>query len=127
MAANKNGFADALKEINTLLKVNKNVEIDILEEAAKYFVEKLKPRIKVSEKNKRNHLRDSLKVVVKDDLVSVEFEDEAFYWYMVEHGHKKANGKGKVKGQHFVQNTFDSESNKIADIMANKIIKKMEG
>jgi HK97 gp10 family phage protein len=127
MAANNNGFADALKDINTLLKVDKNVEIQVLEEAGEYFVRKLKPRIKKSEKNKGNHLRDSLKVVVNDDVVSVEFEDDAFYWYMVEHGHKKANGKGKVKGQHFVRNTFDAESEKIAEIMANKIIKKMEG
>jgi HK97 gp10 family phage protein len=125
--ANNNGFADALKEINTLLNVDKSVEKDVLEEAAKYFVSKLKPRIKMSEKNKQNHLRDSLKVVVKDDLVSIEFEDKAFYWFMVEHGHKKANGKGKVKGQHFVRNTFDAESEKIAEMMANKIIDKMEG
>jgi HK97 gp10 family phage protein len=127
MATNNNGFADALKEINTLLNVDKSVEKDVLEEAAKYFVSKLKPRIKRSDKNKQNHLRDSLKVVVKDDRVSVEFEDKAFYWYMVEHGHKKANGKGKVKGQHFVRNTFDAESEKIAEMMANKIIEKMEG
>jgi HK97 gp10 family phage protein len=127
MAANNNGFADALKEVNTLLKVNKSVELKILEEAAEYFVRKLKPRIKKSEKNKDNHLRDSLKVVVKDKVVSVEFEDKAFYWYMVEHGHKTANGKKKVKGQHFVQNTYDAEGDKIAEIMANKIIEKMEG
>jgi HK97 gp10 family phage protein len=127
MAADNNGFTDALQEINTLLKVDKHVEKDVLEEAAKYFVAKLKPRIKMSDKNKQTHLRSSLKVVVKDNVVSVEFEDKAFYWYMVEHGHKKANGKGKVKGQHFVRNTFDAESDKIAEMMANKIIDKMEG
>lgn len=64
-------------------------------------------------------------VVVKDDRVSVEFKDEAWYWYLVEHGHKKANGKGRVKGKHFVQNTFDAEGDKIADIMAQKIIDRM--
>lgn len=126
MTSNNNGFADAIKEINTMIKVNQKVEIDVLEEAAEYFVKKLKPRIKVSKKNKK-HLRDSLKVVVKKDKVSVEFEDDAFYWYLAEHGHKKAGGKGRVKGQHFFQNTFDAEGDKIADIMANKIIKKMEG
>lgn len=126
MAVNNNGFADALKEINTLLRVNKAVEKDVLEEAAEYFVRKLKPLIPVSDRKSR-HLRDSLKVVVKNDMVSVEFEDDAFYWHMVEHGHKKANGKGRVKGRHFVQNTFDGEGDKIADIMANKIIRKMEG
>lgn len=126
MAANNNGFVDALKEINTLLKVDKKVELSVLEEAAEYFVQKLKPIIKASDRNKK-HLRDSLKVVVKGDRVSVEFEDDAWYWYLVEHGHKKANGKGKVKGQHFVQNTFDMEGGKIAEIMANEIINKMGG
>ncbi|UAL46809.1 HK97 gp10 family phage protein [Sutcliffiella horikoshii] len=126
MSANNNGFEEAIREINTLLKVNKTVEKNVLEEAAEYFVEKLRPRIKKSNLNKK-HLRDSLKVVVKNDRVSVEFEDGAFYWHMVEHGHKKANGRGRVKGQHFVQNTFDAEGDKIADIMANKIIKKMGG
>lgn len=123
---NNNGFAEALEEINTLLKVDKKVELNVLEEAAEYFVQKLKPQIKASNKNKK-HLRDRLKVVVKNDRVSVEFEDDAWYWYLVEHGHKKANGKGKVKGQHFVQNTFDMEGDKIAEIMANEIINKMGG
>jgi HK97 gp10 family phage protein len=126
MASNNNGFADALKEINTLIKVNKNVERDVLEEAAEYFVKKLRPRIPKSPQSGR-HLRDALKVVVHDDHVSVEFEDWAFYWHLVEHGHKKANGKGKIKGRHFVQNTFDSDGDKVADIMANKIVKKMGG
>jgi HK97 gp10 family phage protein len=127
MATNNNGFADALQEINTLLKVDKKVELDVLEQAAEYFIQKLKPRIRMSDKNKQVHLKNSLKVVVKEDYVSVEFEDSAWYWHLPEHGHKKANGKGKVKGQHFVRNTFDAESDKIAEIMANKIIKKMEG
>jgi HK97 gp10 family phage protein len=126
MASNNNGFADALKEINTLIKVNKRVELDVLEEAAEYFVKKLTPRIPKSSQNGK-HLRDALKVVVHDDHVSVEFEDWAFYWHLVEHGHKKANGKGKIKGRHFVQNTFDSDGDKVADIMANKIVKKMGG
>ncbi|MED2241382.1 HK97 gp10 family phage protein [Bacillus thuringiensis] len=125
MASNNNGFAEALEDINTLLRVNKKVELDVLDEAAKYFASKLKKRIKMSDKNKRVHLKNSLKVVVKNDHVSVEFEDEAWYWYLVEHGHKKANGKGRVKGKHFVQNTFDAEGDKIADIMAQKIIDRM--
>ncbi|QWH11955.1 HK97 gp10 family phage protein [Bacillus mycoides] len=125
MASNNNGFAEALEDINTLLRVNKKVEIDVLDEAAKHFASKLKPQIKASNKNKQTHLRESLKVVIKNDRVSVEFEDKAWYWYLVEHGHKKANGKGRVKGKHFVQNTFDAEGDKIADIMAQKIIDRM--
>lgn len=127
MASNNNGFAEALEDINTLLRVDKKVEIDVLDQAAKYFVNKLKPKIKPSDKNKQTHLRDSLKVVIKNDRVSVEFEDKAWYWYLVEHGHKKANGKGRVKGKHFVQNTFDAEGDKIAEILAQKIVSKMGG
>lgn len=124
MAKNNNGFAEALDEINTLLKVNEKVELDVLEEAAEYFVEKLRPQIPKSKSSGR-HLRDALKVVVHDDYVSVEFEDWAYYWHLAEHGHKKPSGRGRVKGKHFVQNTFDSEGDKIAEIMAGKIIKKM--
>ncbi|PFR52088.1 hypothetical protein COK29_30495, partial [Bacillus cereus] len=62
---------------------------------------------------------------VKNDRVSVEFEDAAWYWYLADHGHKKANGKGRVKGLHFSRNTFDAKGDKIADIMAQKIIDRM--
>jgi HK97 gp10 family phage protein len=126
MASNNNGFADALREINTLINVNETVELDILEEAAEYFVKKLRPRIPKSD-YRGKHLRDALKVVVHKGHVSVEFEDWAFYWHLVEHGHKKANGRGKVKGRHFAQNTFDAEGDKVAEIMANEIVKKMGG
>ncbi|MEK4675475.1 MULTISPECIES: HK97 gp10 family phage protein [Bacillus] len=125
MASNHNGFAEALEDINTLLRVNKTVSLDVLEEAAQYFAAELKKRMKISDKNKRVHLKNSLKVVVKNDHVSVEFEDAAWYWYLAEHGHKKANGKGRVKGLHFSRNTFDAEGDKIADRMAQKIIDRM--
>jgi HK97 gp10 family phage protein len=126
MMANNNGFADALKDINTLIKVDKQVELDVLEQAANYFVNKLKPHIPRTNRNKK-HLIDNLKVVVKGDRVSVEFGDAAWYWFLAEHGHKKTGGRGRVKGQHFVRNTFDHEGDKITEIMANKIIKKMGG
>ena len=50
MASNNNGFAEALEDINTLLRVNKKVELDVLDEATKYFASKLKPKIKASSK-----------------------------------------------------------------------------
>ncbi|ANS51255.1 HK97 gp10 family phage protein [Bacillus thuringiensis] len=125
MASNHNGFAEALEDINTLLRVNKKVSLDVLEEAAKYFAAELRKRMKMSDKNKRVYLKNSLKVVVKNDYVSVEFEDAAWYWYLAEHGHKKANGKGRVKGLHFSRNTFDAEGDNIADRMAQKIIDRM--
>ena len=123
--ANHNGFADALKQINTLINVNQQVALDTLEEAAQYFVEKLRPKIPTSKRNKK-HLQDALKVDVKGDRVQVIFEGDFFYWHLVEHGHRKVNG-GKVKGRHFVRNTIDKESEKIASMMLNKIIKKMGG
>ncbi|HDR4886268.1 TPA: HK97 gp10 family phage protein [Bacillus cereus] len=125
MASNHNCFDEALEDINTLLRVNKTVSLDVLEEAAQYFAAELKKRMKMSDKNKRVHLKNSLKVVVKNDHVSVEFEDAAWYWYLAEHGHKKANGKGRVKGLHFSRNTIDAEGDNIADRMAQKIIDRM--
>lgn len=123
---NNNGFADMLKHMKTLLNVNQKVTLEVLEEAAEYFAKKLKPRIPVSNKNKW-HLRDKLKVVVKKDMVQVVFEDVGWYWHLVEHGHKKRGGRGRVKGRHFVRNTWNAESDKIEKILLDKIIKKMEG
>lgn len=122
---NNNGFLEALEQINTLMNVNQQVSLDALEEAANYFVDKLRPKIPKSKLSK-NHLRDALKVVVQKDMVQVVFEDWAGYWHLVEHGHKSVGGK-KIKGAHFVQNTVDGESEKLSEIMLNKIIKKMEG
>ncbi|NEX77374.1 HK97 gp10 family phage protein [Bacillus thermocopriae] len=122
---NHNGFLDAIEEINTLLKVGQTVQLDVLEEAANYFVEVLKPNIPITKRNKE-HMRNRLKVVIKKDVVQVVFDGDAWYWHLVEHGHRKVNG-GKVKGRHFVQNTWDKYGDKIADMMANKIIEKMGG
>lgn len=120
-----NGFADALNKLNTVMDINKQVEIDVLEQAANYFVQQLRSAIPIGPGDV--HLKNELKVVVKNDMVQVIFSGKAWYWTLVEHGHKKAGGKGKVKGRHFVRNTVDSEGQKIADMMAQKIIQKMEG
>lgn len=123
---NNNGFADALKQMKTLLNVDKKVTLSVLEEAAEYFAKKLYPRIPRSKRNKR-HLADMLKVVVKNDMVQVVFEDDGWYWHLIEHGHRKRAGRGRVKGRHFVRNTWDAESKRIEEIMLSKIIEKMEG
>lgn len=120
MSSNINGFAKALETIRTKLDVKQNVTMNALEEAANYFVKKLKPHIPVSKRNTK-HLRDALKVVIKDDYVQVIFENK-HYWYMVEKGHRLANGK-RVKGAHFVRNTLDKESKKLIEIMIEKIKK----
>lgn len=123
MSSNNNGFADALKQTKTLLKVNEKVALGALEEAANYFAERLKPKIP----EKLGIAKGSLKVVVHGDMVQVVFGQDAWYWHLVEHGHKKRGRRGKVKGRHFVRNTWDAESNNIEEIMLEKIIKKMEG
>lgn len=120
---NNNGFADALKQMKTLLNVDKKVTLDVLEEAAEYFAQKLKSSIPV----RRGRLKDGLKVVVRSDMVQVVFGNDAWYWHLVEHGHKKRGSRGRVRGRHFVRNTWTAESKRIEEIMLNKIIKKMEG
>jgi len=121
MAGNNNGFAQALNDLRTVANTHQQVSKENLEKAAEYFISKLEQKIKTSGKNKK-HLRDSLKVVIKDNRVSVQFENDMFYWYMVEHGHKKSNGKGRVKGLHFVRNTTDAEREKLLDIMMERLI-----
>lgn len=121
---NNNGFADMLKQMKTLLNVDKKVTLSVLEEAANYFADKLRPRIPKSNRNKK-HLADMLKVVVKHDMVQVTFEDEGWYWHLAEHGHKKRGGRGRVKGRHFVRNTWAAENEKVEEIMLSRIIDKM--
>lgn len=122
---NRNGFADALQQINTLMNVKQKVQLDVLEEAAEYFARKLRGNIPLGPGTV--HLQEEIKVVIHKDYISVQFSDKAWYWSLAEHGHRKANGKGRVKGKHFVRNTIDSESKKILDILTSKILKKMEG
>lgn len=127
MSGNNNGFADGLAQINRLLDVNQQVTTDALKEAAEYFADKLRSRIKMSDRNRQTHLRESLKVVVEGDKVIVSFEKDAWYWFLAEHGHKKAGGRGRVPGQHFVRNTVDAEMEKVKQIMLGLIIEAMEG
>lgn len=118
------GFADALEQLNTVVKIDQKVTIDVLEEAARYFVSKLKKVIPVGQG--KYHLQDDLEVKVHQDHVAVIFGNNSWYWHLVEHGHKTTNGK-KVKGRHFIRNTLDQENKKLSEMMANKIITKMEG
>lgn len=124
---NNNGFADALNNLNTLIAVGQTVQIEALKEAAEYFVAKLRPRINLSDKNKQQHLRNNLKIVVKDGKVSVVFGEDSWYWHLAEHGHKKANGKGRVKGAHFIKNTINDEKDEIKKIMRRLIVEQIGG
>lgn len=125
MSSNRNGFADALNQINTIANINKNVELKVLEEAATFFASKLKAAIPLGVGT--SHLKNEIKVVVQNDMVQVTFGKKAWYWNLADKGHKKANGRGRVKGLHFTRNTVDSYGQKVADMMAEKIIRKMEG
>lgn len=126
MATNKNGFSDALNQINTLLKVNQTVQKDALEEAANYFVDQLKPALRKSNLSKK-HQVESLKIKFEGDKFVVYFEKDAWYWFLDENGHRKRGGKGRVQGTHAIRNTFDKNSEKLGEIMTKKIIDKMEG
>lgn len=119
--ANKNGFASALEKLNTKLDVKQDVSMDALEDAANHFARKMKPRIPVSKRN-TDHLRDALKVVIDGDTVKVIFEGK-HYWYMVDKGHKKAGGKGRIRGVNFVKKTLNSERDRLTEIMIKKIQK----
>lgn len=125
MNNNRNGFAEALEQLNTVLDVSEQVTLDVLEDVANYFANKLRANIPLGHENV--HLREEVRVVVYKDYVSVEFSGKGWYWYLAEHGHKKRGGKGRVKGLHFVRNTMDVEKNKIEKMLLDKIMKKMGG
>ena len=125
MTSNRNGFADALDQLNTLMNIDKEVELDALEEAADFFAAKLRAAVPLGPGVV--HLKNEIKVIIKKDMAQVVFGDKAWYWHLVDKGHRKRGGRGRVKGHHFVRKTFDQYGDKVADIMATKIIEKMEG
>lgn len=116
----KDGFSDAVLNLKTVVNANEKVTIDAMKEAADYFVAKLSPMLIRSDLNKK-HMADGLKVVVKKDVVQVIFEDYAWYWYLKEHGHKKANGRGRVPGTHIIRNTTENESNRLQQMILSKL------
>ncbi|MBC2140146.1 hypothetical protein HCA95_12460 [Listeria innocua] len=120
MMSNQNGFNEASKKLGKLSQVNEKLTLDVLEEAAKFFVKVLKPNIPISLRNHK-HIRESLKVKVEGDVVVVYFDDNSFYWRFVE------NGTSKQRAQNFVKSTYAQNKNKIEKIMLSKIVKKMEG
>lgn len=118
---NNNGFQDMLDYTTRLARVDPiQITIDSLKDAAEYFVEKLLPNIPKS-LFKKKHIRDQLKIEVQDDKVSIYFEDTAYYWRFVEHG------TNKIKAEHFVEGTWQQNSNEVEKIMTQKIMNAMEG
>lgn len=124
MSNNRNGFEDAINQLKTVAKINEKTSLDALEEAADYFVNKLKPELVQSGVSKK-HMVDALTIKIEKGKVIVLFEEFGWYWYMVEHGHKKSNGKGSVRGTFTIKKTVDQEKLKLEKIMKESILKKL--
>lgn len=123
MSNNNNGFADAINQLNTVMRVSSEVPIDILEEAAEYFAIKLKPLIPKGTGS--THLRDQLEIIVKHDKVQLVFNEKGWYWSLVNKGHRKADGSGRVKGAHFLKKALDQHGDKTVEMMKTRIIERM--
>lgn len=122
--ANKNGFETAMDQLKTVAKVNEKVALETLEEAAEYFVSVLKPQLKKSNVSKE-HMVDALQIKIEKGKVIAYFEDFGWYWYLVEHGHTKANSKGRVKGKFTIKKVVDEEKKQLEKMMKQSILKKM--
>lgn len=116
-----NGFQDMLDYTSRLSRVDpEKVTLESLNEAAQYFVEKLLPSIPKSLMNKK-HMKDHLKIEVKEDRVVISFEGTSFYWRFVE------NGTVNIKAQHFVEGTWQQQKTNVENIMTRRLLKEMEG
>ena len=122
--ANKNGFESAMAQLKTVAKINEKVALGTLEEAAEYFVSVLKPQLKKSNVSKE-HMVDALQVKIEKGKVIAYFDEFGWYWYLVEHGHAKANGKGRVKGKFTIKKVVDEEKKQLEKMMKQSILKKM--
>lgn len=116
----QNGFEDALKNLKTVVNVNQKVTLAVMTEAAEYFAEQLRKEFTRSDINKK-HAADEIKVVVSKDVVQVVFADGGWYWYLDEHGHKKRNGRGRVRGNQTVRKTMEKESKKLEQMILAKL------
>ncbi|MEQ7221395.1 HK97 gp10 family phage protein [Vagococcus fluvialis] len=122
--ANKNGFESAMTQLKTVAKINEKVAIGALEEAAEYFVSVLKPQL-IKSNISKEHMVDALQVKIEKEKVFVYFDDFGWYWYLVEHGHAKANGKGRVKGKFTIKKVVNEEKKHLEKMMKESILKKM--
>lgn len=116
----QNGFEDALKNLKIVVNVNQKVTLDIMTKAAEYFAEQLRKEFTRSDINKK-HAADDIKVVVSKNAAQVVFGDDGWYWYLDEHGHKKRNGRGRVRGNQVVRKTMEKESKKLEQMILEKL------
>lgn len=121
MPGNNNGFKDMADYLGTLAQVDPvKLSLESLEDAANFYTSKLIPMVPKS-LLKKKHMADQVKVEVKEDKVTVFFEDTAFYWRFAE------NGTKNQRGQHFASGTFEQNKTEIEDLMVKKIIDLWEG
>ena len=115
-----NGFEEALMKMKTVVNVNEKVTLNIMKEAAEYFANQLRKEFTRSNQNKE-HAADAVKVVVTKDVIQVVFGDDGWYWYLDEHGHKKRNGRGRVRGNQTVRRTMNQESKKLEQMILSRL------
>lgn len=121
MSNNNNGFQEMLDYTTTLTRVDPvKVTKESLLEAAEFFVEKLLPNIPESLRKKK-HMKDHIKIEVKEDVVTVYFQNTAYYWRFIE------NGTKNIKAEHFVEGTWEKFGKEIETIMSKSLLEKMEG
>lgn len=117
---NNNGFADAADQLGKLASVDiKKISQESLKEAAEFYVSKLIPNIPKS-LMKKKHMKDQVKVEIRDEEIAVVFEETAYYWRFVE------KGTVNTKAQHFAGRTWSQHRKQIEEIMQNKFIKELE-
>jgi len=111
-----NGFSD----LSSKLKKYNVSSVKILaaqEEAANFFVKKLRPLIPKSEIQK-DHMADDLHVFVNDDEIEVTFGGDSFYWLFSEHG---TGGEHPQRAQHYVKNALDANKSAVLKILTEKL------
>lgn len=107
-----NGFEDLAKQLKQI-DIGKSVVQSSLEEAADFYLQKLRPNVPAW--GNGHHARNDLSVKINDDNVQVVFGEKSYYWYYVE------NGTKKQRAQHFARNTLAQNKSKIEQIMLKKI------
>ncbi len=75
--------------------------------------------MKMWNNEQRVAFKNRTEIVVKGWSVICELWKSSSYWYLAEHGHKKANGKG-LKGKTLFRITFDGRSDKMLIMMHKK-------
>lgn len=129
MPENNNGFEDLAGFLNGI-NIGQEVAHKGLEDAAKHYVEALKPQLPTDPKapfvRKYGMLKDNLKTKDAGKDVQVTFGD-AFWWVFLEHGTspKKQHRKGIV-ARNYAHNTLTAELDTLEDLMKAPALKSLK-